>query len=73
MTEHRTIRRVAAELVVVLGEQARNGRWVTQPSARYDCHRCGSTEGPVTGLRAVTVFVEQVRGTHAGRCHPKTT
>ncbi|MFI0894867.1 hypothetical protein [Streptomyces sp. NPDC020983] len=43
------------------------------PAARYDCHRCGTTEGPVTGPRPVASFVEHVRAVHAGRCSAQTT
>jgi len=41
--------------------------------ARYDCHRCGATEGPVTGPSTVRAFVEHVRSVHASRCRAQTT
>lgn len=64
---------VAAVLDIKCGEQARDGRWIVQPTARYDCHRCGTTEGPVTGLGPVKAFVEHVKRIHAGRCPAQTT
>lgn len=59
---------VAAVLDIKCGEQDRLGWWVVEPTARYDCHRCGTTEGPVTGARPVKAFVEHVKSVHAGRC-----
>lgn len=38
------------------------------PRARYECRRCGVTEGPVSGPGPVRIFVEQVRDVHRGRC-----
>jgi hypothetical protein len=43
-----------------------------EPTASYVCHRCGTTEGPVTGHIPVRVFVEHVRRVHAGRCTAQT-
>lgn len=63
---------VAAELDIKCGEMDRSGDWVVEPTARYDCHRCGTTEGPVTGLHPVRVFVEQVKAVHAARCPART-
>jgi hypothetical protein len=62
---------IAAELRITW-EQLREGRIVFEPAARYDCHRCGTTEGPVYGTAPVRSFVEHVRQVHAGRCHPTT-
>jgi hypothetical protein len=61
------VRAAVAELRVVFAEQG------TAPTARYDCHRCGTTEGPVSGPRPVRAFVEHVRTVHAGRCPAQTT
>jgi hypothetical protein len=58
-----TARAIAAELHVDCVE----------PTARYVCHRCGDTEGPVTGPATVRAFVEHVRTVHAGRCNAQTT
>jgi hypothetical protein len=63
---------VAAELYVNCGQQERNGRWSQEPTARYDCHRCGATEGPVAGVKPVRAFVEHVKAIHAGRCPAQT-
>lgn len=38
------------------------------PRARYECRRCGTTEGPVSGAGPVADFVERVRDVHRGRC-----
>lgn len=60
---------VAAELLIDCGEwSSSRGRWVTQPTARYDCHLCDTTEGPVTGEGPVKSFVEHVKTVHRGRC-----
>ncbi|WP_329177849.1 hypothetical protein [Streptomyces sp. NBC_01477] len=64
---------IAAELRITAEEETPDGRWIYSPSARYDCHRCGVTEGPVFEPRAITAFAEHVRGIHAGRCRPKTS
>jgi hypothetical protein len=61
-------RALAAVLHVDLGQCARDGRWLSQPSATYECYRCGGTEGPVTGPRPVASFVEHVKRVHATRC-----
>lgn len=59
---------VAAVLHIKCGERDRSGQWLVEPTARYDCHRCGTTEGPVTGFHSVKVFAEQVKAVHASRC-----
>lgn len=59
---------VAAVLHVKFGECSRDGRWLIQPTAKYECYRCGSTEGPVTGPGPVASFVEHVKRIHATRC-----
>ncbi|MEU7596408.1 hypothetical protein AB0B79_25760 [Streptomyces sp. NPDC039022] len=65
--------RVAGALFVDLGEgreDRRTGhiRWSRPPRARYECLRCGTTEGPVTGAAAVARFVATIRTTHPTRC-----
>ena len=59
-----TGRAVAAVLEVVFD---------SVPAARYQCFRCGATEGPVIGAGPVKSFVDTVKAVHAGRCHPTTT
>jgi hypothetical protein len=58
---------VAAELHIKSGYLAGNGS-TDQPTAFYACHRCGVTEGPVYGVPAVRIFVEQVKAVHGRRC-----
>jgi hypothetical protein len=58
---------VAAELHIKCGYLARDGS-TEEPTAYYRCHRCSSTEGPVSGVRAVQAFVEHVKPVHARRC-----
>ncbi|RPK69046.1 hypothetical protein EES44_07910 [Streptomyces sp. ADI96-15] len=36
--------------------------------ARYDCHLCRTTEGPVHGTDAVTAFAADIRTSHPTRC-----
>lgn len=60
-------------LFVDLGEgreDRRTGhiRWSRPPRARYECLRCGTTEGPVTGPSDVAAFVATIRTTHPTRC-----
>lgn len=38
------------------------------PRARYECLRCHTTEGPVTGARAVQAFVARIRTSHRATC-----
>jgi ribosomal protein S27AE len=64
---------ISAELRITVEQETPDGRWVYDPTARYDCRRCGATEGPVTEPRAIAAFAEHVRTVHAGRCHPQTT
>lgn len=64
---------IAAELRIVAEELTADGRSIFAPSARYDCHRCGATEGPVTGRGPVRAFAECVRDVHAGRCPAQAT
>ncbi|MFI5755654.1 hypothetical protein [Streptomyces sp. NPDC051569] len=61
-----------AQLVVDCGEGRASGRgsftYTRPPRARYDCHRCGTREGPVTGPDAVIRFVAEIRSAHRDRC-----
>lgn len=41
---------------------------VRQPNASYQCHRCHTTEGPVSGRDTVITFVETVSDVHRTRC-----
>jgi hypothetical protein len=67
--------RIDAALFVDLGEsyeiktgdRAGQIRWTEQPRARFECLRCQTTEGPVTGPANVTRFVATIRGAHICR------
>lgn len=41
---------------------------VRQPNASYQCRRCHTTEGPVSGRDTVITFVETVSDVHRARC-----
>lgn len=43
------------------------------PRARYECLRCRTTEGPVTGAEAVKAFVATIRQRHAATCTARHT
>lgn len=61
-----------AALTVDLGEgfEIKNGdragqiKYTRQPRAKYECLRCRTAEGPVTGAEAVKRFVATVRAAH---------
>ncbi|HCA88191.1 MAG TPA: hypothetical protein DEQ61_23635 [Streptomyces sp.] len=36
--------------------------------ARYECLRCRTTEGPVTGAEPVAIFTQTVQSVHRTRC-----
>lgn len=55
------------ELVSVLRIDAGESG-IRQPNASYRCHRCHTTEGPVTGRDTVIKFVETVSDVHRARC-----
>lgn len=44
-----------------------------QPRAKYECLRCRTTEGPVTGAAAVKDFVANIRARHAATCAARQT
>ncbi|APY88211.1 hypothetical protein DCW30_05670 [Streptomyces alfalfae] len=48
-------------------------RYTRPPRARYECHECGTTEGPVAGSVRVREFVANVRTDHRARCSARTT
>lgn len=64
-----------AALHINCGKAGRDGRWITPPHACYQCLRCHTTEGPVTGEAAVRAFVTTIRETHRATCpaHQKGT
>ncbi|GAA4663042.1 hypothetical protein [Streptomyces youssoufiensis] len=59
------LRRVTGALFVDFGDRER------PPRARYQCLRCRTVEGPVTGAPLVAEFVSSVRAVHAARCTPQ--
>lgn len=68
-------RQITAALFVDCGEgfEIRSGdragqiRWTRQPRAKFECLRCNTSEGPVSGPREVTAFVARIRTDHV--CH----
>lgn len=61
---------VTGALYIDCGQQVAGGRWVRQPRARYECLRCHTTEGPVTGPDDVRAFVSSIRTDHRADCRP---
>lgn len=60
---------VTGALYIDMGQQSRGGdRWVRPPRARYECLRCHTTEGPVTGPDTVRAFVASIRTDHRANC-----
>ena len=57
---------VVATLHITCGEQSR-GRWIKQPTARFDCNRCFYRES-VTGPERVRAFTAHIRATHRQSC-----
>lgn len=49
------------------GERAGQIKYTRQPRAKYECLRCQTLEGPVTGAAAVMRFTATVRAAHI--CH----
>ncbi|MGW6481276.1 hypothetical protein ACWGDS_25845 [Streptomyces sp. NPDC055059] len=47
-------------------------RYFKPPRARYECLRCGGSEGPVIGAPAVREFVRDIRTEHHTRCTTAT-
>jgi hypothetical protein len=43
------------------------------PRAKYECLRCRTEEGPVTGAAAVKDFVATIRARHAATCTARQT
>ena len=60
-------RHITGALTIRFGQQLRDGRWVEQPAAKYECLLCETTE-IVTGAAAVTRFVQTIRNTHRTTC-----
>lgn len=58
---------IVGALFVDLGQQARDGRWIRPPRARYECLRCDGVDG-VTGAKDVVEFVATIRATHKTDC-----
>jgi hypothetical protein len=65
-----TAQRIVGALYVDCGEQLKNGTWIRQPRARYECVPCRIREGPVTGAAAVIAFVSTIRARHHATHHP---
>ncbi|WP_030798892.1 hypothetical protein [Streptomyces sp. NRRL S-337] len=59
---------ITGALYVDMGQQNHAGRWVRPPRARYECLRCRTTEGPVSGAADVAQFVATIRAAHPTRC-----
>lgn len=49
------------------GERAGQIKYTRQPRAKYECLRCRTLEGPVTGPEAVKRFAATVQAAHI--CH----
>ncbi|MGX1483397.1 hypothetical protein RKD45_002473 [Streptomyces griseus] len=60
-------RQIEGALSVKLGRQSRDGRWVEQPAAKYECLICETAE-VVIGAEKVTAFVQTIRLTHPATC-----
>lgn len=65
-------RHVTGALFVDCGRQARSGRWIDQPRARYECLLCRTQVGPVVGADRVQAFVASIRTAHRATCRPTT-
>lgn len=50
------------------GARAGQIKYTREPRARFECVRCRSVEGPVSGADRVKAFVASVRTRHV--CHP---
>ncbi|MCP3817805.1 hypothetical protein NLX86_06545 [Streptomyces sp. A3M-1-3] len=59
---------VTGALFVDLGHQLKDGTWARPPRARYECLRCHTREGPVTGAVQVAGFVATARTDHRANC-----
>jgi len=46
------------------GDRAGQIKYTRQPRAKYECLRCNSLEGPVTGPDKVRKFVARIRTAH---------
>jgi len=60
-------RQITGALSVKFGRQTRDGRWIEQPAAKYECLIC-ETSGIVTGADDVRHFVATIRDSHAATC-----
>lgn len=60
-------RQITGALSVKFGRQARDGRWVEPPAAKYECLIC-ETSGIVTGTDEVKHFVATIRTAHPANC-----
>ncbi|MEU2111856.1 hypothetical protein [Streptomyces sp. NPDC019507] len=52
------------------GDRAGQIVYRREPRARFECLRCRTTEGPVSGPADVREFVANVRTDHLTRCQP---
>ncbi|WP_228975011.1 hypothetical protein [Streptomyces sp. DH12] len=55
------------------GDRAGQITWRRQPRARFECLRCHTVEGPVTGPLAVQRFAATIRTTHRATCPAAAT
>jgi hypothetical protein len=55
------------------GDRAGQISYRRQPRARFECLRCHTTEGPVTGPHAVAAFVARIQTDHRATCPATTT
>ncbi|MFF6904552.1 hypothetical protein ACFY9Q_01250 [Streptomyces sp. NPDC012389] len=60
-------RHIAGALSIKFGRQTRDGRWVEQPAAKYECLLCETTQ-VVQGADKVQHFTQTIRITHPATC-----
>lgn len=64
-------RQITGALSMKFGRRTRDGEWVEQPAAKYECLLCETTEA-VVGAERVTAFAQTIRTAHPATCpgHP---
>ncbi|WP_098892242.1 hypothetical protein [Streptomyces sp. or3] len=60
-------RAIIGALSTKFGRQTRDGRWIEQPAAKYECLVCETTE-VVRGADKVQRFTQTIRITHPATC-----
>lgn len=53
------------------GERAGQIKYTRQPRAKYECLRCNTLEGPVTGPEAVKRFTATIQAAHICGAPPR--